>query len=101
LCTSLNDTQDIVVYIGFTFSCQRFFLSAEKINQWNLSVSLKWALEAGFVLPSSLIIVYKVFPAEEKMRNHSYRFALFLHSVKGSQSQFQGAHPETGSGSHF
>src|SRR6266498_4804199 len=25
LCTRLNDTQDIVVYIGFRFSCQLFF----------------------------------------------------------------------------
>ncbi|HKP13679.1 MAG TPA: hypothetical protein VJZ91_16280, partial [Blastocatellia bacterium] len=57
LCTSLNDTQDIVVYMGYSFSCQRFFLPAAEINQHHLPVSLKSALEAIFMFLLILIIV--------------------------------------------
>jgi hypothetical protein len=101
LCTSLNDTQDIVVYIGFRFSCQRFFLSTGKINQHYPSVPLKQASRACFVFSPSLRIVYKVFHAKEEMRNRFSVFVFCRRSEKGSGSQFQGARLETGSGGLF
>jgi hypothetical protein len=89
LCTSLNDTQDIVVYIGFTFSCQRFFLSGVKSHQLNLSISLEPALEAGFVFSPTLIIIEEVFYVQERTWDHSCRFVLLFRNATGSGSQFQ------------
>ena len=101
LCTRLNDTQDIVVYIGITFSCQLFFSATGESDQRNLSVFLKPASRACFVLQPTVQPGRRDFRAGEKKRDLFRCFAFCLCGEKGSGSQFQGVRPETGSQSLF
>jgi hypothetical protein len=101
LCTSLIDTQDIVVYRDFAFSCQRFFLSAGGVNRLHLSLSLKSALEAGFMFLPAFAFVCEIFCASERTAIREKLFLVLASDKKGSGSQFQGGCFEAGSQSPF
>ena len=71
------------------------------MDQGNLSLTLKLALEAVFMFLCNLATMVEYFFAEEKLCARHALFMIYACDETGSRSQFGGSDLESGSGSLF